>query len=312
MTHSIVTGAAGFIGSHLVERLLELGHDVTGVDCFTDYYERADKEANVAAARAHDRFRLIEEDLAEADLARLLDGVDFVFHLAAQAGVRPSWGERFADYVRNNISITQRLLETAKTGGIKRLVYASSSSIYGNAESLPVTERALPLPVSPYGVTKLAAEHLCSLYAQNYGVPAVSLRLFTVYGPRQRPDMAIRRFLTAARDGAPVTVYGDGTQTRDFTYAGDVIEAHVLAAERESKERVLNICGGSRIAVRDLLSMIEDVTGRSLRLRHEEAARGDAKDTWGDNSLAQEAIGFAAKVSLREGVEAEWRWLQER
>ena len=312
MTRSIVTGAAGFVGSSLVDRLLELGHDVIGVDCFTDYYARSDKEANLARARDSERFRLIEQELSDLDLAALLDGADYVFHLAAQAGVRPSWGERFGDYVRYNISATQRLLEAAKGTGIKRLVYASSSSVYGNAIELPVTERALPRPISPYGVTKLAAEHLCSLYAQIYGVPAVSLRLFTVYGPRQRPDMAIRRFLAAALTGAPVTVYGDGRQTRDFTYVSNVVDAHVLAAQAESEERVFNICGGSRISLRELLSMIEDVTGRTLRIEYQDAARGDARDTWGDNALARKGLGFAPKVSLREGIEAEWRWLQER
>jgi nucleoside-diphosphate-sugar epimerase len=312
VTHSIVTGAAGFAGSTLADRLLALGHDVTGIDCFTDYYSRAEKESNVAAARAHERFTLTEDDLATADLRSLLDGADVVFHIAGQAGVRPSWGEHFDSYVRHNITATQRLLEAAKESNIRRFVFASSSSVYGNADELPVTERALPRPVSPYGVTKLAAEHLCSLYATVYGAPCISLRLFTVYGPRQRPDMAIRRFLEAARDGSPIAVYGDGDQTRDFTFVGDVVDALLLASEAETPERVLNICGGSRISLADLIALIEDVTGRTLRIEHQEAARGDARDTWGDSSLAREAIGYAPKVSLREGVEAAWAWLQER
>ena len=312
MTKSIVTGAAGFVGSHLVERLLGRGDDVLGIDCFTDAYDRRDKEANLAAARAHERFRLIEEDLVKADLAGLLEGAGCVFHLAAQAGVRPSWGERFAEYVHRNISATQRLLEAAKDSGITRLVYASSSSVYGNAEELPVTEGALPRPVSPYGVTKLAAEHLCSLYAQAYGVPAISLRLFTVYGPRQRPDMAIRRFLAAALAGEPIEVYGDGKQTRDFTYVGDVVEAHLRASDADTNTRVLNVCGGSRITLHDLIALIEDVTGRTLHVEYGEAARGDARDTWGDSARAREAIGFAPETPLRDGIEAAWRWLQER
>ena len=312
MTKSIVTGAAGFVGSTLVDRLLALGHDVTGIDCFTDYYSRADKDANLAAALAHERFRFLAQDLSDADLSALLDGAGVVFHSAGQAGVRPSWGTQFDGYVRHNIPATQRLLEAAKGSGIKRFVFTSSSSVYGNADELPVTERALARPVSPYGVTKLAAEHLCSLYATVYGVPCVSLRLFTVYGPRQRPDMAIRRFLEAALSGETVAVYGDGNQTRDFTFVSDVVDAMLLASEAETPERVLNICGGSRISLAELLSLIEDVTGRTLRVEHQEAARGDARDTWGDNSLARKAIGFAPKVSLREGVEAAWRWLQER
>jgi UDP-glucose 4-epimerase len=311
MTRSVVTGAAGFVGSHVAERLLELGHDVMAIDCFTDFYPRAEKEANLAQARAHERFRLIEGEAGALDLREALSGADYVFHLAGQAGVRPSWGEHFAEYVRLNISATQKLLEAAKEIRPGRIVYASSSSVYGNALELPVTERALPQPVSPYGVTKLAAEHLCSLYAENYGVPVVSLRLFTVYGPRQRPDMAIRSFLEAALAGEPAQLFGDGAQTRDFTYVGDVVDAHLAAAEAETPERVFNVCGGARIALADLIALIEDVTGQVLRLEREEAARGDARDTWGDNTLAARELGFAPKVSLRDGIEAQWRWLQE-
>jgi UDP-glucose 4-epimerase len=312
MTRSIVTGAAGFVGSHLSERLLSLGHDVTGIDCFTDYYDRAAKESNVAQARDHDRFRLIEDDLREADLDRLLDGADNVYHLAGQAGVRPSWGERFAEYVNHNIAATQRLLEAAKAAPLRKFVFASSSSVYGDAKELPVTEQTLPRPVSPYGVTKLAAEHLCSLYGQNYGVPAVSLRLFTVYGPRQRPDMAIQRFLTAAASGESVTVFGDGEQSRDFTFVEDVVDAFVRGIDAPPEERVLNVCGGSRITVNELLDVIGDVTGGALRVECDAAARGDARHTLGDNSRARQAIGFAPRVSVREGVAAQWAWIQAR
>ena len=309
MTKSIVTGAAGFIGSHLVDRLLALGHELTGIDCFTDSYDRRQKERNLAQARTNARLRILEGDVLDADLAALLKGVDYVFHLAAQAGVRGSWGASFAGYVRNNISTTQRLLEAVKGTQVKRFVYASSSSVYGDAKQLPVDEETLPRPVSPYGVTKLAAEHLCSLYARAYAVPAVSLRLFTVYGPRQRPDMAIQRFLSACLRGEPVTVYGDGTQTRDFTFIDDVVEAHLLALEAPADERVFNICGGSRVSVRDLLSLVQDVTGRSLKIEHAEAARGDAKHTLGDNSRARRALGFAPRVHLADGVAAQWRSL---
>ncbi|MDZ4278761.1 MAG: NAD-dependent epimerase/dehydratase family protein, partial [Dehalococcoidia bacterium] len=198
MTRVLVTGAAGFVGSHLVERLLGLDYEVAGIDCFTDYYDRARKEQNIAPARANPGLRFIEGDLLSVDLDELLDGVTWVFHPAGQAGVRASWGATFAEYVRNNITATQLLLEAARRSQIENFVYASSSSVYGNATELPVTEETLPRPVSPYGVTKLAAEHLCSLYASVYGLPAVSLRLFTVYGPRQRPDMLIQHLLTAA------------------------------------------------------------------------------------------------------------------
>jgi UDP-glucose 4-epimerase len=312
MTRCVVTGAAGFVGSHLVERLLALGHDVVGVDCFTDYYDRRSKESNVAEARANTSFQLIEEDLGAIDLERLLDGVDYVFHLAGQAGVRPSWGTSFSEYVRQNISVTQRLLEAGKDARLRKFVFASSSSIYGDALELPVSEQALPRPVSPYGVTKLAAEHLCSLYGQLFALPVVSLRLFTVYGPRQRPDMAIRRFLTAALRDETITVYGDGEQTRDFTFVADVVDAHVLAMDAPPGDCVYNVCGGSRISISGLLELIEKTTGRKLHIEHAEAARGDARHTLGDNSRARDTLSFAPKVSLAEGVAAQWAWLKER
>jgi len=312
MTWSVVTGAAGFVGSHLVDRLLELGHDVTGIDCFTDYYERGVKESNLASASESSRFRLIGEDLLQTDLDGLLEGADYVFHMAAQAGVRTSWGEQFEVYVTNNISATQRLLEHAKRASLRKLIFASSSSVYGEADELPVRESTLPRPVSPYGVTKLAAEHLCALYARAYGVPAVSLRLFTVYGPRQRPDMAIHRFLRATRDGSPVRVFGDGTQTRDFTFVADVVDALVRAIDATPDDLVFNVCGGSRVSVNELLSIIRDASGRELRIEYEASVPGDARHTLGDNSLARERLGFEPRVSLAEGVEREWRWLIER
>jgi nucleoside-diphosphate-sugar epimerase len=224
--------------------------------------------------------------------------------------VRPSWGERFAEYVDHNIAATQRLLEAAKAARLRKFVFASSSSIYGDAKELPVTEGTLPRPVSPYGVTKLAAEHLCSLYGQNYGVPAVSLRLFTVYGPRQRPDMAIQRFLTAAAAREPITVFGDGEQSRDFTFVEDVVDAFVRAVDAPPEERILNVCGGSRITVNELIDVIGHVTDGTLRVEHDSAARGDARHTLGDNARAQRAIGFAPRVPVREGVAAQWRWIE--
>jgi nucleoside-diphosphate-sugar epimerase len=311
MTRSVVTGAAGFVGSHLTERLLAAGHEVIGVDCFTDYYARAAKEENVAAARADGSFRLIEDDICALDIERLLDGADVVFHLAGQAGVRPSWGASFGEYVRHNISATQRLLEVAKEAHLRRFIFASSSSVYGNARDLPVTEGTLPAPVSPYGVTKLAAEHLVSLYGQLFDLPVVSLRLFTVYGPRQRPDMAIHRFLRAARDDEALTVYGDGEQTRDFTFVDDVVSALVQAMDAPPGDCVYNVCGGSRISLNDLLELVGKLTERELRIEHADAARGDARHTLGDNARARQALGFAPKVSLADGVAAEWAWVRE-
>jgi nucleoside-diphosphate-sugar epimerase len=311
MTKSIVTGAAGFIGSHLADRLLDLDHQVVGVDCFTDYYARPLKDDNIAHARSNASFRLVEGDLLDLDLDALLHGVDYVFHVAGQAGVRASWGTTFAEYVRNNITATQRLLEAAKGSAIAKLVYSSSSSVYGDAKELPVTEETLPRPVSPYGVTKLAAEHLCSLYARLYGLPAVSLRLFTVYGPRQRPDMAIQRFLSAALGKETLTIFGDGMQTRDFTFVGDVIEAHVLATKAPPDERIFNVCGGSQISVNELLALVQEVTGRTLRVEYAEAARGDARHTLGDHSRARRALGFRPRVRPADGVAAQWQWLHE-
>lgn len=310
MPRSIVTGAAGFIGSHLADRLLALGHDVIGVDCFTDYYDRAVKEANIEEARTNARFQLLEDDLVTMDLPALLDGADYVFHQAGQAGVRPSWGAHFAGYLRNNIDATQRLLEAAKDAELTKFVFASSSSIYGDAKELPVTEETIPQPISPYGVTKLAAEHLCSLYAKIYGLPAISLRYFTVYGPRQRPEMAIQHFLAACRNSETVSMFGDGTQTRDFTFVGDIVEANVRAMEAPDSA-VINVCGGSRISLTDLLELLQETSGQPLDIKREPTAQGDAKHTFGDNSLAQRVLGFTPRTTLAEGVAAQWRWLSD-
>ncbi|MCH8064348.1 MAG: GDP-mannose 4,6-dehydratase [Chloroflexi bacterium] len=309
MTKSIVTGAAGFVGSHLADRLLAMGHEVVGIDSFTDSYARHLKERNLSDAKGHERFQLIDGDLLDIDLDALLVSADHVFHLAGQAGVRPSWGSQFAVYLRNNIAATQRLLEAAKRAELRTFVFASSSSIYGNAKRLPVTEETLPQPVSPYGVTKLAAEHLCSLYHRVYRVPTVSLRYFTAYGPRQRPEMAIQRFLFASMNGEQVTVFGDGTQTRDFTFVDDVVEANVRALEAPADERIFNVCGGSRISVNDLIELVGETTGKPLAVQYEPAAKGDTLHTLGDNSLAQQHLGFSPKTSLADGVAAQWRWL---
>ena len=243
----LVTGAAGFIGSHLSAALLARGARVTGIDCFTDYYPRRIKEANLAVNRGNDRFRFVETSIAGADLPALLDGVTHVYHLAAQAGVRKSWGRDFQVYTVNNVDASQILLEACVGRPIEKLVYASSSSVYGDRAPIPMREDALPRPVSPYGVTKLAAEQLGHLYHVNYGVPAVAMRYFTVYGPRQRPDMAFNRFIRAALNDQPITMYGDGEQTRDFTYVADAVAATLAAGERGVPGTAYNIGGGSRV-----------------------------------------------------------------
>ena len=307
---TVVTGAAGFIGSHLAASLLESGHDVLGIDCFTDYYPRPLKEANLAPLVAHARFRLLEERLQDAALARHLEGASAVFHLAAQAGVRASWGREFAHYTEHNVLATQRLLEAALEAGRPRIVYASSSSVYGDAAVLPLREDGPCRPVSPYGVTKLAAEHLALLYHRNHALPTVSLRFFTVYGPRQRPDMAFHRFLKAARDGQEITVYGDGSQTRDFTYVDDIVAAVRAAALSGRPGCVYNVGGGERVALNEVLRLIESVTGRRLQIQRQEPQMGDMKDTFADTSAAARDLGFRATVGLAEGLAREWQWIR--
>jgi UDP-glucose 4-epimerase len=308
----VVTGAAGFIGSQLTERLLAEGHEVTGIDAFVDYYPREVKEENLGRARqAGERFRLVEGALQDLPLVPLLEGCAHVYHLAAQAGVRASWGAEFDRYTQHNVLGTQRLLEAAVAAGVPRLVYASSSSVYGDCESLPLREDSPCRPVSPYGVTKLAAEHLCHLYARSMGLPVVSLRYFTVYGPRQRPDMAFHRFLKAARDGRPVTVYGDGRQTRDFTYVDDILDATRAAAEAGRPGTAYNVGGGERVAITEVLRLVESVTGRALEVRRDEAQKGDMRDTFADTGAAGRDLGFRPTVPLSEGLAREWQWLKE-
>ncbi len=308
----VVTGAAGFIGSHLVDTLLREGHEVLGIDAFVPYYPRAAKETNLEAARQSRAFRLVEGSLLELDLLPLLDGAAHVYHLAAQAGVRASWGRDFQVYTDNNVLATQRLLEAAVAAGTPRLVYASSSSVYGDTASLPLREDGPCRPVSPYGVTKLAAEHLVHLYEVNHGLPVVSLRYFTVYGPRQRPDMAFHRFLRAAREGTPVTLYGDGRQTRDFTFVDDIVRATRAAGDSGRPGRVYNVGGGERVALRDVLALIEDVAGRKLDLERQAAQKGDMRDTFADTQAAREDLAFRSSVGLREGLRREWDWLGGR
>jgi UDP-glucose 4-epimerase len=300
---------AGFIGSTLTDRLLADGVDVVGLDSFTDYYPRPVKERNLAGALGHPKFRFIESRIQDADLPGILGDRTHVFHLAAQAGVRKSWGSDFDVYTQNNIEATQVLLEAVKKASVERLVYASSSSVYGDLVAMPMREDALPQPVSPYGVSKLAAEQLCYLYHINYGVPAVSLRYFTVYGPRQRPDMGFHRFLRATHLGQPITLYGDGEQTRDFTFVHDAASATMAAATRGVPGRVYNIGGGSRVSINEVLEMIARVTGRRPLVTMDSAQKGDMRHTYAETWLARTDLGFAPKVGLEEGLAAEYDWL---
>jgi len=306
----VVTGVAGFIGSHLAESLVDDGHEVTGVDCFTDYYPRPLKESNLARLRECAPFRLVEGRLQDMDLARLLDGAELVYHLAAQAGVRASWGREFELYTDHNVLATQRLLEAAVAAGRPKVVYTSSSSVYGDAPALPFREDGPCQPVSPYGVTKLAAEHLAVLYHRNHGLPTVSLRLFTVYGPRQRPDMAFHKFLKAARDGMELPVFGDGRQTRDFTYVADIVAAVRSAPLSGRPGSVYNVGGGERIALSEVLRLIETVTARPLRIQRLENQKGDMRDTFADTTAAHRDLGFRSTVPLAEGIAREWEWIR--
>jgi nucleoside-diphosphate-sugar epimerase len=307
----LVTGCAGFVGSHLSEALIARGHEVVGVDCFTDYYARAQKEDNLRRLRFEPRFTLHEADLATAELAPLVAGVDLVYHQAGQPGVRASWGDNFATYTVNNVLATQRLLEAVKERPLKKFVYASSSSIYGDAEAYPTSETTLPKPVSPYGVTKLSAEQLVYLYWRNFGLPTVSLRYFTVYGPRQRPDMAFHRFIRAILADRPIQVFGDGEQTRDFTFVGDIVAANLAAGRCDAAGVVCNIGGGSRVSVNQVLATLARILDRPLHVRYAGNERGDVRHTSADTSLAAQLLGYAPQVDLERGLAAEVAWVEQ-
>ena len=307
---ALVTGGAGFIGSHLSERLIAQGARVRAIDAFTDFYPRRLKERNLENLRGKSGYEFVEGDLRRLDLPRLLEGITHVFHLAAQAGVRRSWGAEFQVYTGLNIDSTQRLLEACVGKPIERLVYASSSSVYGDEVAIPMVETALPQPVSPYGVTKLAAEQLCYLYFFNYKVPAVSLRYFTVYGPRQRPDMGFNRFFSAILEGKPLVQFVDGLQTRDFTYVADAVKATADAAVRGVPGRVYNIGGGARVSLREVFDLIARVSGRPVTIDQQGPQKGDMRDTYADTSRAQADLGFKPSVTLEEGLRAMWQWME--
>lgn len=313
---ALVTGAAGFIGSALARQLLAGGHRVVGIDSLTDYYAVSLKRANIAAVAAFvsegTQFRFVEADLNDIDLVALLGEVDVVFHLAGQPGVRRSWGENFGTYVRENVAASQRLLEAARSAThLSRLVFASSSSVYGNAERYPTSERDLPAPVSPYGVSKLAAEHLMGLYAANFGVPTVSLRYFTVYGPGQRPDMAFTRFVRAALDDREIEIFGDGSQVRDFTYVDDIVNANLaIAASDAPHGSVFNVAGGSHVSVNDVLAIVRDVHGTDLRVHYNPEVSGDVLRTGADTTAITEYTSWRPAVDLTDGIRRQYEWAE--
>jgi nucleoside-diphosphate-sugar epimerase len=310
---ALVTGCAGFIGSNLVDSLLADGHEVLGIDCFNDNYQRAPKLANLKQARDCDAFEFVPIDLARGDLLDVVEECDTIFHLAAEPGVRSSWGNRFELYVRNNVLATQRLLEAAVAAPRRRVVYASSSSVYGNAAELPTHESATPAPFSPYGVTKLAGEHLCGLYRDNHGLETVSLRYFTVYGPRQRPDMALHRFCLAAISGEPITIFGDGRQRRDFTFVHDVVAATRAAATAPNvPSRIYNIGGGSQISIQSVLELLAGVANRPLDVRYDGSEAGDVRETSADTTRAVQELGYRPSITFEEGLRQEFEWSLEQ
>ena len=327
MTQTVlVTGCAGFIGSHLTDRLLAGGHTVVGIDSFEDYYPRAIKEANLEGASANPAFTRHEANILElaaeaasggpdaggasgSALAALLRGCACVYHLAAQAGVRASWGSSFNVYTRNNVLATQQLLEACVAAEVPKVIYASSSSVYGDQDELPLREDMVPRPRSPYGVTKLAGEHLCGLYHANHGLDTVSLRFFTVYGPRQRPDMAFHRFIKAMCDGRAIVIYGDGTQTRDFTYVDDIVEGLVLA-RKARPGAVMNLGGGNRVSLNEAIATLGEVMGVELQVARQPVEAGDVRDTWAGVTQAVELIGYRPTTKLAGGLARQCEWFR--
>ena len=303
MKTAVVTGAAGFIGSHLSERLLENGFKVIGIDCFTDYYSKKIKKNNMISFQNNKNFKLIESDLMEIDLISIIKESEFLFHEAAQPGVRASWGDQFDTYVKDNILVTQKILESAKeVKTLEKIVMASSSSVYGEQEGIMIENKTIPSPISPYGVTKLASENLGLTYASNYDLPVTSLRYFTVYGPRQRPDMAFTKFIKANLSGDKISIFGDGNQTRDFTYISDIIDANLECVKSEIHGNVLNIGGGKTYSIMDVLNIIENITDKNNKLIFLTKQKGDVFRTEADIKMASKIIGYKPKISLKEGL----------
>jgi nucleoside-diphosphate-sugar epimerase len=305
---SVITGVAGFIGSHLAEKLLASGHEVVGVDKFLDNYARRFKDSNLTGFANHPAFSFVSEDLANIELSQLLAGTDYLFHLAAQPGVRSSWGQEFSQYAHNNILATQLLLEACKRVKVRKFVYASSSSVYGDTEDLPMREDGGTRPVSPYGVSKLAAEHLCYLYSKAYGIPTVSLRFFTVYGPRQRPDMFFHILMRRLLLDDEIPLYDDGQQSRDFTYCADIVEGLVAAAFYPGCGEVFNLGGGSETTLLNAIQLVENISGRKAKLTRFDRQSGDVRHTRASLNQAKKKLGYKPLVSLEEGLSHQWEW----
>ncbi|MBM3461508.1 MAG: NAD-dependent epimerase/dehydratase family protein [Armatimonadetes bacterium] len=306
----LLTGCAGFLGSHLAERLLDDGHTVVGVDCFTDQYGRVQKDANLAALKGRSGFEFVDADLTKVEPISLMDGVTAVFHLAAHSCARNSWGREFPHYARNNVRATQVLLEASQH--VRKFVYVSSASVYGDRPAQPTPESAPLRPVSPYGATKMAGEGLCDTYRVANRVPATVVRMFSVYGPRQRPDMALYKWIKAIIDGRPVNVYNDGNQTRDLIFVKDAADALAAALDRGAVGETYNVAGGSVITMRDLAAKVKEVMGvPDHQVKYGDEWRGDARHSQADASRAREALGFEPKVSLEDGLARQVEWMRE-
>lgn len=306
---SLVTGVAGFIGSHLAEALLASGHEVIGIDSFLDNYPRRFKEKNLANILPRKNFQFVGANLLQMNLPQLLGDITYVFHLAGQPGVRASWGKEFARYTENNIAATQLLLEAAKGARLAKFVYASTSSVYGDTDDLPMREEGMTRPVSPYGASKLAAEHLCHLYWKAFAVPTVSLRFFTVYGPRQRPDMFFHLFMRALLRGDEVSLYDDGEQTRDFTYCQDIVDGVIAAATYPGAGEVFNLGGGSEVSLLNAIALAERISGRKAKLKPCDRQKGDVRHTSARLDQAKMKLGYSPKIGLEQGLASQWDWI---
>ena len=311
MDTAIITGVAGFIGSHLAERLLKKEVKVIGIDCYTNYYSKKIKENNIYWCLKDDNFTLIEQDLMSVDLLPLFEKSSHLFHLAAQPGVRASWGETFHAYVKENILVTQRILESAKLcGSFEKIVLASSSSVYGNQPGIMAEEKTILKPLSPYGVTKLASENLGTVYAENFDLPVNSLRFFTVYGPRQRPDMAFSNFIKNGLTGKKISIFGDGTQSRDFTFISDIVDANLLASESDCSGETFNVGGGHVVTVNQVIDKLQDILSKELDVEYLESQSGDVMHTSADIYKAKNKLQFNPKVRIDEGLEKEFEYVR--
>ena len=308
---SIVTGVAGFIGSHLAERLLLLGHEVTGIDCFSGYYDIKAKEKNIENLLKKNKFNLIKENIFNADLDKLIGGADYVFHEAAQPGIAASW-ENTDEYIRNNIFSTLKMLDASKKANVRKFILASSSSVYGQLSIYPFRESFPVRPISPYAMTKLMAEELCNMYHQEDKLPTVVLRYFTVYGPRQRPDMAIYKLIKAALKGGEFVLFGGGIQERDFTYISDVVMATIRAGDSGKPGETYNIGSGASVSMLELIRIIETFTGKNINIKHQADPKGDMRKTLADIAKAQKELGYAPQINIKEGIAKQIEWMRNQ